>query len=354
MNRPSQISDNDAHRIWRQIALSFLPEGKECHVVGTLAGGFSQAVVVEIQTAEDRYVLRGTPGEDTDAASLAKLHRWMHELRKDGLPVAAPLWHQQSGQTSFYLRNRHWQLEPKLPGIPVTGESITDQQLENAIRTLAQMHQSASDCRLDDFRMRNGRVPSVLSRRQLIRKWTPERLVQAEQSLLNAPSLLREKLHSVLAGFLLLSHRIDQELAGLEDQVVPLHWCFRDLWNAHLLFTGGQVTGVIDPHAAREDHISTDLSRLLGSLFGDDTARWEQALRYYEKYRKLTAVDHQLIRAMDRSSVLLSGMTWLSRWMNGEISSERVDDVVKRLLPLEQRIQRQLSTQRQISTLDGI
>ncbi len=59
------------------------------------------------------------------------------------------------------------------------------------------------------------------------------------------------------------------------------------------------------------DHIAADISRLLGSLVGDDVAARTAGLEAYQAIRELTDDEAWLIEAYDRSSILLAGVNWL-------------------------------------------
>ena len=58
--------------------------------------------------------------------------------------------------------------------------------------------------------------------------------------------------------------------------------CLCDPWHDHVLFTGDQVSGVIDYGSVKEDHIAVDLARLLGSLVEDDENAWSIGLKAYQ------------------------------------------------------------------------
>ena len=116
---------------------------------------------------------------------------------------------------------------------------------------------------------------------------------------------------SIIDNFERLAPRIAGQLKVGQDTVVPLQPCLRDVWHDHVLFTGDEVTGLIDPHAARSDNVATDLARLLGSLVGDDCAGWDAGLAAYQTIRPLALAELALVEMFDQSAVLLSGMTWL-------------------------------------------
>jgi len=88
----------------------------------------------------------------------------------------------------------------------------------------------------------------------------------------------------------------------------------RDIWHDHVLFTGDEVTGLIDFGAMQNDCVSTDIARLLGSLVGDDADGWKCGLNAYRRERSLTPDEESLVQVFDASTVLLSGMNWL-QWI---------------------------------------
>jgi thiamine kinase-like enzyme len=117
----------------------------------------------------------------------------------------------------------------------------------------------------------------------------------------------------ILDAFDHLAESIGSELQSYRDVKFRLHPCLRDVWHDHVLFEGEPVTGLIDPSAAKTETPATDLARLLGSLIGDDNDRWEFALSAYRAVRPLSDREAQVARVIDRSTILLSGLTWLER-----------------------------------------
>jgi Ser/Thr protein kinase RdoA (MazF antagonist) len=93
--------------------------------------------------------------------------------------------------------------------------------------------------------------------------------------------------------------------------------CLRDVWHDHLLFVDERLTGLVDYGAVREDHVATDLARMLGSLVGDDQVGWQQGLRAYRRVRALSDHEEQLTHVLDRTGTVLGLVNWL-RWLYHE------------------------------------
>jgi homoserine kinase type II len=90
--------------------------------------------------------------------------------------------------------------------------------------------------------------------------------------------------------------------------------CLRDVWHDHILFTGEQVTGVIDFGAMDVDTPACDVARLLGGLVGDDVTNRQIGLTAYDSVRLLSANELQAVTAFDTSIILLAGCNWI-RWI---------------------------------------
>jgi len=70
-----------------------------------------------------------------------------------------------------------------------------------------------------------------------------------------------------------LPHAIPRALGQLEPlahTALPLQPCVRDIWHDHVLFTGNEVTGLMDFGALAVDTPATDIARLVNS-FADVT-----------------------------------------------------------------------------------
>jgi Ser/Thr protein kinase RdoA (MazF antagonist) len=131
---------------------------------------------------------------------------------------------------------------------------------------------------------------------------------------------------------------VETLLAECLPLAVPLQPCIRDVWHDHVLFLDGQVSGIIDFGAMRIDNVATDIARLTGSLVGDERDGWRLGLEAYEAVRPLAEAEGKLIKAFDRSGVLLSLVNWL-RWLyverrtfeNRAAIELRVDELLPRL-----------------------
>lgn len=336
---------DDSQQLPIQIVRSLLP-GTTISVVEPVEhGGFSDARVYRVSTRAGDYALRSWPGEGLDEDRLQELHRYLAYLARSGLPVAVPL--AAGARTWIEIQEECWQLEAWLPGTPQDKSPVSRVRLRNAMQLLAKLHSVSSHYEPSGagsawFDVRVGPCPSVKNRRRIVASWTARRLADALHQLAKSSGQVPQLLERVVAAFV-VAPEVDAELARLEHEPYPLHPCWRDLWRDHVLYTGDDVTGLIDPNAARTDHVATDLSRLLGSLLGDDRQRWSEALEHYEQLRPLRPIEHRLIAALDRSGVLLSGMYWVERWLRNSQNDRWCDPaLVGRLEAIVSRLNRWL------------
>jgi homoserine kinase type II len=119
---------------------------------------------------------------------------------------------------------------------------------------------------------------------------------------------------------------------------LPLQPAIRDIWHDHVLFTGEEVTGLVDFGALNIDTPLTDIARLVGSLVGDNLPDREQALDAYAQLRPLSADNRRLIDLLDRSGVIVAAINWLT-WLYVERRdmgppepiARRLDEILSRL-----------------------
>jgi len=136
-------------------------------------------------------------------------------------------------------------------------------------------------------------------------------------------------------------------LAAVVPPTVPLQPVLRDVWQAHLLFVGDEVSAVIDWHAAGIDTPAADLARLLGSweIGGANpagarrvTTLWSDALGAYRAIRPLAAEELSLIDLLHLAGVVGGLHHWFT-WVLDEVRSfpdpaavlGRVDFLLKNL-----------------------
>jgi Ser/Thr protein kinase RdoA (MazF antagonist) len=115
-----------------------------------------------------------------------------------------------------------------------------------------------------------------------------------------------------IAGHALQRRSFAEALAAAPQLI--LQPAIRDVHHEHVLFTGDEVTGLIDFGALRIDTPLADVARLVGSLVGDDQEARTFAFDAYSERRPLGEMDRRLIDVLDESSVVLGAMNWLT-WL---------------------------------------
>lgn len=328
---------------YKEIVRCFLDESIDSLTCEPIHSGFSGAEIIRVSASEQTFALRCWPENSLPRLRILTLHGFLKHLHEFGLPVAVPILERRSQLSLVRLGKNYWQLEPWLLGEQITGGAITDDHVQSMMQTIAKMHCASELYRTSHsgtkwFITTNEPVPAIIERIELIERWTPSRLARSGEAIQDAPLEFRTIAQAILANYQPRSAQIRLELKQLSSHHCELFTCWRDLWRDHILFSNKRVTGIIDASAARYDHVGTDISRLLGSLFGDNQQRWAAALVEYQRVRPLSELDLQLIRVLDRSSVLLSGMTWLQRWEKRLIDLNRLPAIVERMQSILQRM----------------
>jgi len=309
------------------------------------ACGFSGALILRVQHDGAWWCLRRWPRRGLPARRIAGLHHFAGWLRQAGVqeiavPVVSP-----RGESLVDHQGHLWQIEPWMPGRADFLEDPADEKLQSALQALARLHRAAeryeppANSREWFDQDRAAPSPACGERLQILADWSPSRCESALRELMRDDDDSFRRLGlEILRGFETLRDPIRRQLQSRSVVAHRLHPCLRDVWHDHLLFTGGRLSGLIDLSATRTENVAADLSRLLGSLLGDDRLRWEFALDCYHDVRPLTGAERELIRVLDRSSVLLSGLTWISRRMQGELPDQQLPRVVERLEVLCRRL----------------
>lgn len=136
-----------------------------------------------------------------------------------------------------------------------------------------------------------------------------------------------------------------QRLPQLYDKLVtaaqtrlPRQPAIRDIWHDHVLFTGDEVTGIVDFGALNVDTPLTDIARLVGSLVADDVDARGFAMDAYAELRPLSQEDRQLIDLLDESGQVVAAVNWptwlyVERRDMGPIEPiiRRLDEILRRL-----------------------
>jgi homoserine kinase type II len=208
---------------------------------------------------------------------------------------------------------RLWDLSPWLSGAANYGQAPTRTKLMAALQSLARFHRGARDAAT--IRPAISASPSLANRLALIQAldgglW--QELYQATRS--QATSDLAHRARLILEHYRRCAPDVFQQVRAAQRLHAPLQICHGDLWHDHVLFSGEEVTGLVDFGAMKMESCASDIARLLGSLVKDDSTLWEIGIAAYERIEPLSDTDRALIAVFDQSTVLLSGMNWL-KWL---------------------------------------
>lgn len=311
----------------------------------SITPGFSGARVWRVETPAGACCLRAMPEAPVEFSRLRGLHRLLAHVHSAGVEqVAVPLT-RSDGATFCTRDNFVWQLEPWMPGSADFWCHPSEARLTSAMHCLARWHMAAAEfCASHDerswfFVAAAACSPGLAERSQRFANWNAAACDAIERRLAADDwTDFRDLGRRIVASYRRVAPAIVRDLELAAHVSVPLQPCLRDVWHDHVLFTGEEVTGLIDAHACRSDSVATDLARLLGSLLADDRLRWDAALAAYEQLRPLSIDERGLVELFDASGVALSGLTWLEwRYLQKRQFAEP-DRVLERLELLRRRL----------------
>jgi Ser/Thr protein kinase RdoA (MazF antagonist) len=264
------------------------------------AGGFSGALLWRVSTPSGDFCLRAA------APTSPARFEWMRQAREAGLSFVPTVVPATNRSPTVEHAGRSWELQQWMPGRADYRGSPSEVKLRAACSALARLHRAWGTWE----KPWPGVVPAVARRVEALKEPTPDARL------------------SRLAGGAL---REIQSWAGPPPRMRP---CLCDIWHDHVLFTGDEVTGVVDYAAMRVDAAAADVARLLGSLVGDDEDGWRVGLAAYEM---LTDAEARLARLLDRAGTIAAASRW-QRWLNeGRVFADpvaarrRAEEVLRRV-----------------------
>jgi homoserine kinase type II len=278
------------------------------------AGGFSGAELWRFDSSSGPMVLRAWPPEHPSAEHLRWLHQQLAKLAKshiDFVPVPQPF---ANGQTYLSYEHRLWEFTSWLPGTADYPAHPSAARLQNALTALAQIHLALAPTTPREHAPQI--PPTLLERSRLVDRLAHGELDQLAGAVAAQPKNgpLGTLAPQALDRARVALPKLCQQLEAARDVQLPLQPCLRDIWHAHVLFSGTTVTGIVDFGAMRLDTVVGDLTRLLGSLAADDSAAWQLGLAAYESLRPLAQAEQALLPLYDASNMALSPLSWI-RWL---------------------------------------
>jgi len=299
------------------------------------AGGLSGAQLWKLQTPRGELCLRRWPAEHPTSKRLGYMHIVAKLATDHGLQfIPRPI--VTKDRRSFFAKNdgRLWELTPWMPGQPSLspGATAAEQQQEllcKAMRSLAEFHNAVADQNVG--LVAQGQSQGLKRRATFARELQSGELKQLRHAMTTNSTPFNSQLETIWHLAAPHVERLPAMLAGPITQTFQLQPCLCDIWYDHVLFTGDEVTGIIDFGAVKEDTIAIDLARLLGSVEQhiDDALRI--GIEAYSSVRALTSEEQAAIPVFRDSAVVLSGFQWL-RWLSLEQRTfENSDGVANRL-----------------------
>jgi Ser/Thr protein kinase RdoA (MazF antagonist) len=273
-------------------------------------GGFSGARLWRV--ADGNLCLKAWPANSMPPGHLCNIHDLMRMGRMAGLEFVPEVLLTTDGRSVVEFADRLWDLTGWMPGLADYRNHPTRERLRAACVSLAVLHsiwgqRTTVEC-----------CPAVLRRMRAMVRWEELRSQdwRPATTLGNADPV---RPWAERAWELVLRHMdaLPSLLVPFTEQSVSTHPCLCDIWHDHVLYSGQEVSGVVDYGSTKRDHPAVDLARLLGSLVGDDEEAWATGLESYRLVRPLTAWEEHLARILDRTGTVLAAANWL-RWLYHE------------------------------------
>lgn len=269
-------------------------------------GGFSGARIWRITDALGVYCLKRWPTE-TSVAWLAWTHDLLNRAHAAELRFVPRPLPTIRGDTVVEAAAFVWDLCTWMPGVADYHAQPSERRLRTATHALAQLHQCWQGARRWDC------CPGVQRRLGVLEAWG-HLLESGWQPRFDSDDPAGAA--SALAWHWLAeqSPRARQALQPWRDTPMPIQPCWCDPWHDNLLFSGHNLTGLIDHGSIKEDHPAVDLARLLGSLAGPNPDRWHAGLAAYRGGETLSERDEALLEVLEWTGRVVAAVNWL-RWL---------------------------------------
>jgi homoserine kinase type II len=286
-----------------------------------------------VESTVGTLCLRAWPPNGSFEERLTWIHQLMQQARGTALRFIPAVFVTDEGATWVRWESRLWEVTEWMPGQADYHAQPSRARLEAACTALARLHVAWSN-----NASAAGACPAVQRRLDQARQWTTLLAAGWRPSFLATPvDLLAQRAWGLLGHW---AGCVSRTLATWAMRTVPIQPCLADIWHDHVLFSGEQVTGLIDFGSMKMDHAAVDLARLLGSLVGDREAERRWGLDAYRRTRPLSWEDEALIAALDQTGVIVALMNWL-RWLYWEQRHfEDLEAVHGRMKTLIERIER--------------
>jgi Ser/Thr protein kinase RdoA (MazF antagonist) len=328
-----------------QRILRLYPDDCQPHDTQALdsADSFSGAALWKLAAPRGALALRRWPAEHPAPERLQFIQAVLWHVDQEGFHrIPLPL--ETRHHHGFVRHEGHlWELTPWLAGTADFAERPSLPKLENALAALASFHQAARSFPLAETGP--AASPGIAERAARLHALVDGGLAELARAIDKAWPELAARAVRLVALAASTGRKVLEQLESARRLKVTIQPCIRDVWRAHVLFVGDEVSGIVDFGSMRPDNVATDVARLLGSMARDDEESWQRGLAAYESVRPLADDELALVSAFDRSTVLLGGLQWLEwiyldgrRFNNPSAVLGRVDEFLGRLERLAQAI----------------
>jgi Ser/Thr protein kinase RdoA (MazF antagonist) len=265
--------------------------------------GFSGA---RIWRSAHGWRLKSWPCADVAAEHLRDTHAWMrHAAVLDFIPRVEPT---RTGDTIVVDDAWIWDIVTWRPGEPLSHRP-SPARLAAAGRAVAQLHNIWQT----HPHRRAGVCPAVWRRLDALKR---------------IPAIDDSPARNLIATVRRLAVGCASALIPWRGNNFGLQPCLCDLRADHVLFTGDQVTGIIDFGSAKIDHPMADLARLLGDCQIDNIPG-QPLLDAYHAIRPLSGADYAMIAALERTGAVVALLTWIERGKVRSLSTAEHERVAK-------------------------
>jgi Ser/Thr protein kinase RdoA (MazF antagonist) len=326
-------------------AYSFVGRPKSVQSLGG-AGGFSGARFWRVETDRGPLCLRRWPVEYPKVDGLRFIHAVLRHVAENDFAIAPVPLENSAGATHTSYDGHLWELTPWLPGKANTSDPPAETRLVAAMECLAEFHRASAEFCWPKGEPQKAACPTVgpsagiRKRAKVLREWMAGRGGQLRVAIGRgtASPEMSDRAERLIRLLPQWGPVVAEDLAQFDGCSVPLQPCIRDVWQDHLLFQGGKVSGLIDFGSMGIDNVSCDVARLLGSLAGNSSDLWKAGIAAYTSICRLSEREQGLVQAFDRSGVLLGAFNWAS-WvlLEGRLFEEptavlrRMDALMERL-----------------------